>query len=30
MTVWLASQRHWLVVEQPPGYARDLNPIEQV
>ena len=30
MKDWLATQRHWLVVEQLPGYAHDLNPIEQV
>jgi transposase len=30
MLDWLASQRHWLSVEPLPGYAHDLNPIEQV
>jgi transposase len=30
MKDWIATQRHWLVVEQLPGYAHDLNPIEQV
>jgi transposase len=30
MLDWLASQRHWLAVEPLPGYAHDLNPIEQV
>jgi transposase len=30
MKDWLATQRHWLRVEQLPGYAHDLNPIEQV
>lgn len=30
MKAWIASQRHWLVVEQLPGYAHDLNPIELV
>ncbi len=30
MKNWLATQRHWLIVEQLPGYAHDLNPIEQV
>jgi transposase len=30
MTDWLASQRQWLTVERLPGYAPDLNPIEQV
>ena len=30
MRDWLARQRHWLQVEPLPGYAHDLNPIEQV
>jgi transposase len=30
MTAFLESQRSWLVVERLPGYAHDLNPIEQV
>jgi transposase len=30
MLDWLASQGHWLWVERLPGYAHDLNPIEQV
>ena len=30
MRTWIASQRHWLWVEALPGYAHDLNPIEQV
>lgn len=30
MKAWIATQRHWLVVEQLPGYAHDLNPIEMV
>jgi transposase len=30
MKQWLATQRHWLRVEQLPGYAPDLNPIELV
>jgi putative transposase len=30
MKRFLASQRHWLVVEPLPGYAYDLNPVEQV
>jgi transposase len=30
MKAWLATQRHWLVVEQLPPYAHDLNPIEMV
>jgi hypothetical protein len=25
MKAWLATQRHWLLVEQLPGYAHDLN-----
>jgi putative transposase len=29
MRDWLATQRDWLSVEQLPGYAPDLNPIEQ-
>ena len=29
MTDWMASQRDWLSVEQLPGYAPDLNPLEQ-
>jgi transposase len=29
MTDWVKSQRHWLSVEQLPGYAPDLNPLEQ-
>jgi putative transposase len=29
MKAWIATQRSWLVVEQLPGYAHDLNPIEQ-
>jgi transposase len=29
MRDWLAAQRGWLCVEQLPGYAPDLNPIEQ-
>lgn len=28
MKVWIAKQRSWLVVEQLPGYAPDLNPVE--
>ena len=28
MTDWVASQRAWLTVERLPGYAPDLNPIE--
>jgi transposase len=27
---WIASQRHWLSVEPRPGYASEVNPIEQV
>jgi hypothetical protein len=30
MKEWIRTQRHWLVVEQLPGYAHDLNPTEQV
>jgi transposase len=30
MSDWVASQRHWLTVEPLPGYAPDLNPIENV
>jgi transposase len=30
MTDWIASQRQWLSVEPLPGYAPDVNPIEQV
>jgi transposase len=30
MTTWIATQRHWLVVERLPGYAHDINPIEMV
>ena len=30
MKAWLATQRHWLMVEPLPGYAHDLNPMEQV
>jgi hypothetical protein len=30
MKAWLETQRHWLRVEQLPGYAHDINPIEQV
>jgi hypothetical protein len=30
MLDWIASQRHWLSVEPLPGYAPDINPIEQV
>jgi transposase len=29
MTDWIVSQRAWLLVEQLPGYAPDLNPLEQ-
>jgi transposase len=29
MSEWIASQRHWLSVERLPGYAPDVNPIEQ-
>jgi len=30
MRAYLAAQRRWLHVERLPGYAPDLNPIEQV
>ena len=30
MHAWLADQRHWLTVEPLPGYAHELNPVEQV
>jgi len=30
MKYWLHTQRNWLRVEQLPGYAYDINPIEQV
>jgi transposase len=30
MKAWVATQRRWLTVEQLPGYAHDLNPMEQV
>jgi transposase len=30
MRRFLASQRHWLVVERLAGYAYELNPVEQV
>ena len=30
MSAWVHSQRHWLSVERLPGYAHDLNPIENV
>ena len=30
MRAWLVEQRHWLTVEPLPGYAHDLNPVEQV
>jgi len=29
MQEWVHTQRHWLSVEQLPGYAPELNPIEQ-
>jgi DDE superfamily endonuclease len=29
MTDWIQSQRDWLSVEPLPGYAPDLNPLEQ-
>ena len=27
---WIASQRHWLRVEWLPGYAPELNPVENL
>ena len=30
MKDWIATQRHWLVVEQLPSYGHDLNPVELV
>jgi transposase len=30
MTAWIHTQRSWLRVERLPGYAHDLNPVEQV
>jgi putative transposase len=30
MKTWVAAQRRWLTVEQLPGYAHDLNPVELV
>jgi transposase len=30
MKAFVASQRSWLVVEQLPGYAHDLNPVEMI
>jgi transposase len=30
MSDWVASQRWWLSVKPLPGYAPDLNPLEQV
>jgi transposase len=30
MLDWLADRRAWLSAERLPGYAPDLNPIEQV
>ena len=30
MTAYLVRQRGWLTVERLPGYAPELNPIEQV
>jgi transposase len=28
MKAWIATERGWLVAEQLPGYAPDLNPVE--
>jgi DDE superfamily endonuclease len=30
MRDWLVEHRHWLTVEPLPGYAHELNPVEQV
>jgi transposase len=30
MKAWTHTQRSWLIVEQLPGYAHDINPIEGV
>src|SRR3989441_647305 len=30
MRAFLASQRHWLVVERLPAYAPELNPVESL
>lgn len=30
MTEWIRTQRRWLTVERLPGYAPDLNPVEQL
>lgn len=30
MNEWIATQRHWLVVERLPAYGHGLNPIELV
>jgi putative transposase len=30
MNAFIAKQRSWLIVEQLPGYAHDLNPVELV
>ena len=30
MKAWLATQRHWLHIEPLPGYAPELNPVEQI
>ena len=30
MLAWAADQHHWLRIEPRPGYAPELNPIEQV
>ena len=29
MHAWIADQRDWLTMEPLPGYAHDLNPVEQ-
>ena len=30
MKTWIRTQRSWLIVEQLPSYAPDLNPVELV
>jgi putative transposase len=30
MKEWIATQRHWLVVEQLPAHGDDLNPVELI
>lgn len=30
MKAWIASQRHWLVVERLPAHRHELNPVELI